>query len=443
MSTLSPVPGSRKPLPQQSPAPSPPPFPLLVAHFSLLATCLMLGSVGLVAVAPRLATGDFLSPRVLAVVHLFTLGVLLTAISGVMHQFYPMALGWALRSVRVAAAGVTLLILGVASVVSGFWFWHPALLATGWVLVFGAVGCVSYNLLPARRRSRQARYVGGFVSAGHVALGFAMLLAALRIGDFLGWWNVDRLGTIAAHYHLAVLGFGTLTALGVGSRMIPMFLVSHGAPTKPVPWIAVLVAVGLILFSVGAPLHLRPLVWLGASCMMAAVLLHLYVARWYFRRRLRRTLDPAMLFVRLAFINLALAALAGTALLLAPGFHAGLWITYGMLGILGWLVMLIMGILQKLVPHLSRMRLFGRTGRPIPDVNVLINPMVARIALTAAEVGLGCIALGATLNTGMAATTGALLWLSGVLLTVGQFVRLPLMAHGWVSVPSAVVSRES
>src|SRR5678815_1863848 len=126
MPSPAPAAGLRRPLPQPTAAPTPPPFPLLAAHFSLLAVSLVLGSTGLVAVAPLLAAGNFLAPRVLGVVHLFTLGVLLAAISGVMHQFYPMALGWALRSVRIAATGVTLLILGVASVVSGFWFWHPA-----------------------------------------------------------------------------------------------------------------------------------------------------------------------------------------------------------------------------------------------------------------------------------------------------------------------------
>jgi hypothetical protein len=417
-----------RPLPELNAAPTPPPFRLLAAHFLLVITSLTLGSAGVLAIAPRLAVGDFLSPHVLATVHLFTLGVLLAAISGVLHQFYPMALGWALRSRRVAAAGVTLLILGVASVVTGFWFWMPWLLATGWVLIFGAVGCVSWNLLPARRRVPNARLVGGFVSAGHVALGLAMLLAAGRIGEFLHWWTMDRLGTIAAHYHLAALGFGTLTAVGVGSRMLPMFLVSHGAPTKPVPWIGFTVGVGLACFMVGAPLHLPVLHWLGASFMFAGVLLHLTVARWYFARRLRRGADPSMRFVRMAFINLALAALTGVALLLAPGFHAGLWVTYALLGLLGWLMMLIMGILQKLVPHLGRMHLFGRAGKPIPDVNQLILPPVTTTALVAAESGLVLLALGALTIRPPLAQAGGVLWLAGVLLVVGQFGRIVWMA---------------
>lgn len=417
-----------RPLPELNPAPAPPPFHLLAAHFLLIMASLTLGSIGVVIIAPRLGVGDFLSAHVLATVHLFTLGVLLAAISGVMHQFYPMALGWALRSRRVADAGVTLLILGVGAVVTGFWFWLPALLATGWGLIFGAVGCVSWNLLPARRRAPGARLVGGFVSAGHVALGLAMLLAAGRIGEFLHWWTMDRLGTIAAHYHLAALGFGTLTAVGVGSRMIPMFLVSHGAPTRPVPWIGVTVGLGLGFFMIGAPLQLPVLQWLGASFMFAGVLLHLVVARWYFGRRLRQQADPAMRFVGTAFVNLALAALIGVALLLTPGFHPGLWIAYAVAGILGWLMMLIMGILQKLVPHLGRMHLFGRAGKPIPDVHQLILAPIASTALVAAESGVVLLALGAAMTSTTLTQFGAALWLAGVLMVVGQFGRIVWMA---------------
>jgi hypothetical protein len=180
---------------------------------------------------------------------------------------------------------------------------------------------------------------------------------------------------------------------------------------------------------VGAPLHLLVLQWLGASFMFAGVLLHLTVARWYFKRRLKRATDPAMRFVQVAFINLALAALTGVALLLTPGFHAGLWVSYALLGILGWLMMLIMGILQKLVPHLGRMHLFGRAGKPIPDVNQLILPPVAITALVTAETGLALLAFASLTARPVLAQTGAVLWLAGVLLVVGQFGRIVWMAR--------------
>jgi hypothetical protein len=168
--------------------------------------------------------------------------------------------------------------------------------------------------------------------------------------------------------------------------------------------------------------------WLGASFMFAGVLLHLTVARWYFARRLKRTADPAMRFVRAAFINLGLAALVGVALLLTSDFHAGIWVAYAVFGILGWLMMLIMGILQKLVPHLGRMHLFGRAGKPIPDVNQLILAPVASTALVATECGVLLLALGAGMTSKTLAQLGAALWLAGVLMVAGQFGRIVWMA---------------
>src|SRR5688572_16133312 len=113
------------------PAVEPPPFRLPGTHFSGAVAWLVLGAAGLVAVAPELAAGRFLSPHVLAVTHLFTLGVITASIFGALYQFYPMSLGAAARSVRVGVAGAWLLHLGVALLVSGLWLWAPTLQGAG------------------------------------------------------------------------------------------------------------------------------------------------------------------------------------------------------------------------------------------------------------------------------------------------------------------------
>src|SRR5690606_21148935 len=160
--------------------------------------------------------------------------------------------------------------------------WTPALLTIGWTLISVAMGALAWNVLSGRRRSPHAGAVGPYVSAGHAALGIAILLAGARIGEVLGLWTVSRLGIIAAHYHLAALGFGLLTVVGVGSRMVPMFLVSHGAPAWPLKWIAPFIGAGLLLFATGVLGGGAVLTWTGASFMAAGVVLHLMLAREYF-----------------------------------------------------------------------------------------------------------------------------------------------------------------
>src|SRR5690606_35628954 len=158
----------------------------------------------------------------------------------------PMSLGAGARSVRVGVAGAWLLHLGVVFLVTGFWYWVPALQAAGWCAVFLAIGCVSWNLLPHRRRMTHGKRTASYVSAAHAMLGFALLIGGARIGVALGWWEVDRLGAIAAHFHLAAFGFAGLTAVGVGGRMLPMFMVSGPGPDWPMRTIGPVGFVGLL-----------------------------------------------------------------------------------------------------------------------------------------------------------------------------------------------------
>ena len=57
-----------------------PPFRLPGTHFAGAIAWLVLAGAGLVVVAPDLAAGRFLAPRVLAVTHLYTLGVITASI---------------------------------------------------------------------------------------------------------------------------------------------------------------------------------------------------------------------------------------------------------------------------------------------------------------------------------------------------------------------------
>ncbi len=415
-----------RPLPQA--AASPPPFRLLAAHFVTVVASAVAGSIGLVLVAPRLATGDFLAPQVLATVHLFTLGVLFTAIFGVLHQFYPMALGVPMRSTRAAWAGVSCLVGGMLAVVTGFWNWSPALLAIGWTLITTAMGVLAWNILSGRRQSPHAGAVGLYVSAGHAALGIAILLAGARVGEILGLWTVSRLGIIAAHYHLAALGFGLLTAVGVGSRMVPMFLVSHGAPGWPLKWIGPLVGAGLLLFAGGALGGGALLTWTGASFMASGVVVYLKLARDYFGKRLRRNLDGALAHARMSFINLAVTVGFGALLLVLPGFRPRLWITYVALGLVGFLVLLILGMLQKLMPHIGRLHLYRpAVGSPPPDANALLHQGASRVSLGLAELGLVTFAAGVLAGDGAVARIGAVAWLAAVIIIAGQFARIVLI----------------
>jgi hypothetical protein len=308
--------------------------------------------------------------------------------------------------------------------VTGLWVWRPVLQAAGWIALFLSIGCVSWNLLPHRRRMTQGRQVGAYVSAAHSLLGFALLIAGARIGASLGWWTLDRLGAIAAHFHLAAFGFAGLTAVGVGSRMLPMFLVAGQAPDWPARWIGPVTTAGLLVLATGLMLDAPVAIWAGAVFGMAGAALFLTLVAGYFRHRLVRRLEPAFGHVAAGFLFLTLAIGTGVAQLLLPGFSARGWVVYAELTLLGWLVVFITGIWYRLLAFFIRLHFHGRDGRKARPTAELISRPIAWLSLALLAPGLGVLALGTAVGSTATVRAGAIAMLAAAVLMAAQYARL-------------------
>ena len=416
-------------LPIAGPA-HPPPFLLPAEHFAAALLWLLAASLGLVASAGDLAAGNFLAPHLLAVTHALTLGVLTTTIYGALYQFFPGALGVELRSVRVAHLTWALHTLGTLGLVTGFWTWRPALLAAGWCLLFAGVFGSSWNLLPQRRRAPHGRIVGLYVSAGHIALGTAMLVALARIGNSLGWWPIDRMAVIASHFHLALFGFVAFTAVGVGSWMLPMFLLAARAPTWPLRWIGPVGMTGLATLTAGALGGWPPVALAGGWMVLLGALLYLVQLALYFRWAERRPIDPALAHVAAAVLHFALAAALGASIL-AGNRDVRAWTAYGLLAIAGWAVLLVVGVLYKILPFLSWMNLFGpraaQAGAP-GQADLTSTPMV-RLSLVLLVPGVWGMTGGILTARPGVVFAGASLYCGGVVTVLAQYARILLLAR--------------
>lgn len=403
-----------------------PPLALPGVHFAAALVWLVAGAAGLVLVAPDLARGGFLLPRVVAVTHAFTLGWITTSIFGALYQLYPVTLGVAARSVPWGFGGFLLLQPGIVLLVAGAWWWKPEPLAAGWLLLAAAVGVVSWNLLPQRRRAQRGRTIGAYVSLGHAALGVAMGIVLIRIGAELGWWRTDRLGLVSAHAHFAVVGFATLTAVGVGSKLLPMFLLSRGAAERPLRWIGPLVAAGLLVHAAGSIWHLQPVLLAGAVLIAAALIEWLGVVRSYYRTSIRQGLEPALAHVATAFGFLAAATIVGLALAFVEGTDARRIAAYGVLGILGWLSLLIIGMYYKILPFLTWLHRFSpRVGeRGVPKVADLTSPALQWTTLVLLVIGIGGLAVSVTFGAPTGAARSAAVIALGVFLVSAQHGRL-------------------
>jgi hypothetical protein len=235
---------------------------------------------------------------------------------------------------------------------------------------------------------------------------------------------------ITSHFHLAVFGFVVFTAVGVGSWLLPMFLLAAAAPTWPLKWIGPVGIAGLALLTGGGlgnwPLGAR----IGGGLILASALLYLLQLGFYFRYAERRPMDPAMAHVALGVAHFAAAVILG-ATILAGNHSVRSWLTYGLLAIVGWLVLLVVGVLYKILPFLAWMNLFGpraaQAGAPTQD-DLTSTPMV-RVSLALLALGVWGLAGGTFTGHAPMAFLGACCFLGGVLVVLGQYVRILLLAR--------------
>lgn len=421
---------------------------LQALHFTAAIAYLIAGGVGLVWVAPDIAMGAFAAPRVAGITHLFTLGWLTMTIFGALYQLLPVALGAPIRSRAVAhasfwtfAPGVAFFAAGVATGGGALQHMGIALVSTGVLL---AVGNFAATLAGKPADTRDVTWAG-------MALATAFLASTLVLGIVLlhnlhtGFIAAARVRVLAMHLHVAAVGWVLMMIVGVSHRLLPMFLLAHGANTRWTRHALALLTTGVLSLTAGLYTQLAAVTWLGAVLMMGGVGCYIRQVYAFHRVRIRKRLDPGMRFVAVALGFLVAGALTGPFALATGVAHPRVATAYVLLGLLGGLVLYVIGFFYKIVPLLAwTHRYGGRSGRgdeKLPTVADMFSPRVALVQLVLMAAGvlllLGGIvvsslaALGVVVDAGTAATVsahvarcGAVLFLVGSLLFAGQITRV-------------------
>lgn len=412
-------------------------------HFAAATLYLLAGAVGLVWAAPELAAGAYLSPHVAGVTHLFTLGWLTMTIFGALCQLLPVALGAPVRSTLVAHAAFWTFAPGVGIFVTGIVTSSVALHHTGIGLVavgvLLAVGNVAASL--PRARTKDATW-----AAIAMALGF--LTSTLVLGIILlhnlhtGFLAASRLAVLATHMHVAVVGWVLIMIVGVSHRLLPMFLLAHGADNRWTPRALGLLSAGVVVLAVGLTTGRAALAWAGTLLLQGGVGCFLWQARAFFRARLRRKLDVGMRFVATALVFLAVSALLGPAVLVRGAVLPRLAMVYVVLGLLGGIVLYVIGFFYKIVPLLAWTAHFrGRMGKePVPTVAQLYSARLAHLQLGLMAAGVTLLAAGISGGSVHVTRCGTVLFLGGLLIFVAQLGRV---ARGRAASTSRVGGQEA
>lgn len=327
---------------------------LVGPYFAAATAYLVAGAVGLVWIAPDLAHGMYLSPHVASVTHLFTLGWLTLTIFGALGQILPMALGTRLQSARLGRVGFWLLVPGIGVFAAGVAFGATPLLAGGvMLLATGILGTVlNFIASLAHGRTRD-------VTCAAIAIGLIFLIAALLFGLVLthnlhsGFVAAARVRILAAHLHVAVVGWVLIVVVGVSRRLLPTFLAARATDRRWSRPALVGLALGVPALATGLVATLPALTWVGAALLLAGMAAFLWQSYAFYRARARRQLDVGMQFVFTGLPILGAAAAVGPVVLALGGAHSRLATSYVVTALLGGLVPLVTGFLYEIVPALA------------------------------------------------------------------------------------------
>ncbi|HEY0838726.1 MAG TPA: hypothetical protein VGD74_00930 [Vulgatibacter sp.] len=394
-----------------------PPAWLPGEHFAAALACFVCGAAGLIIVAPDLAQGAFFLPRVVAVVHLFVLGWLVLSIFGALCQFLPVAIGRQVRWQSLAQVSFFSQIAGLAAFVIGLAGSHRSALYLGASLLTLAFVSFAANLVAtlagAKERSLTFWALAGasiFLAATPV---FGFALAMNLHGDVQ---LASRFAMVATHAHVALVGFVMLVVVGVAHRLLPMFLLSHGASEKPA-WIAV-----TLLFSsaaiLAAPISLgSPRVIAGGALAAAGLVAFFVQAALFFLHRKRKAIDPGMRLAAIGIVGIG-AALALAPFALGAGIsNPRLLATYFVL-LLGAIGVFVAGHYFKIVPFIVWYHRFGPLvgKQKVPKVAELYSEGAAKITGALLVAGWIGIAIGTFLGSAVTVRACAAIFLAGALL---------------------------
>ncbi len=393
-------------------------------HFAAALVSFVLGALGLALVASDLARGLFFLPRVVAVVHLFTLGWIVTSIFGALCQFLPVAVGRGLRWAWAAHVSFAAHVVGVGCFVAGMASGRPALVLVGSAGLAAAFVGFAVNLAATLAGVRERGLTWWALCGAAIFLvvtpAYGVVLALnLDGGQLVG---ASRFTVVAAHAHVAIVGVVLLVMVGVAHRLLPMFLLSHGASERAGAAAVALLFSGAALLALpvgGGVTHA-----VAGALAAAGVVAFLIQAATFFRHRRRKAIDPGMRLAAAGLIGLA-AAVALAPLALSRGLSDfGLLSTYFAV-LLGALSLFVAGHHYKIIPFLVWYHRFGPLvgTRKVPRIAELYSERVAHV--DGALLALGWLGLCVGIYTGQAEVVRG----AAVALALGAAVEAIVLAR--------------
>lgn len=342
-------------------------------------------------------------PQILAITHIMALGWATMIIIGAGHQLVPVLIEGKLYSNKLAYASFALAAIGIPLLVHGFYFFDMNIPAK-WGGRFVVFAIIAYfiNIVASTKKSKKRNVHSVFVITATAWLLITALLGLTLVYNFTyDLLPQDSFHYFSVHAHIGIIGWFLLLVIGVGSRLIPMFLISKYTSVRLLWAIYALINGALLSYlviffifdSIGATL-------ISACMMLAAAILFIFYCRQAYNHRLRRQVDEQvrisllsafmiLLPIILLFVIIALS-------LAASGAKSNLILGYGFVIFFGWLTAIILGMTFKTMPFIVWNKVYHQrsSAGKTPNPKDLFDNLIFRIMGIAYLIGFALFTFG-------------------------------------------------
>lgn len=327
------------------------PFYGYAAIAFLAATILLLSSL-------NAFTGHYFHPHLLAITHLMALGWGTMIILGASHQLVPVLIEGKLFSIKLGMVSFVFAGTGIPLLIYGFYTFNlhwPAW--TGGILINIAVLAYLVNLFLSIRSSKKENLHAVFIFTAATWLLLTTGIGLVLLLNFtFALLPKDSLKYLGLHAHLGIAGWFLLMVMGVGTRLIPMFLISSYKNNRLLWTIYTSINLALlVLFFLSVRESSEEIFAIPLALFIISIVSFASYAIATYQRRLRKRLDEPMKISLLSVAMMTLPILLLAILLIKrvmAGQQNNLALAYGFTIFFGWVTAIILGMTFKTLPFI-------------------------------------------------------------------------------------------
>ncbi|MDB5261291.1 MAG: hypothetical protein JWQ14_572 [Adhaeribacter sp.] len=344
---------------------------VVLPHFAFAAISFLVLAI-LLFFSDDALIGHYFHPKLLTLTHVAVLGWATMIIFGSLYQLLPVILQVPLYSSKLAL--FTFGFLGAGTILLAYAFWTfsvglPLHVASCFLVI--AFVLFNINLFLTVRQTKTWTIEADFITTSGIWLLITGIIGLLMAFNFsYPFLKEAHLHYLKLHAHVGMAGWFLLLIIGVGSKLLPMFLLSHQLPNKLLSFSYYLINLGLLLFTIDhvfwhTAYHLIYGLAVGAGMLLFVV----FVIQAY-RHRVRKIQDAGMQqsLVAIGLMVLPVLLVVGVSeqIAMPEKIRLQLYLVYGISIFMGFISALILGQTYKTLPFIVWMHRYQHLVGKVP-----------------------------------------------------------------------------